>query len=155
MKKRLLVICALLLFLVMTGCVNKENKLMKCSKKEPFDDTQIEWTSNVELKFDSDEKVENALIKHVIKIDPSVKDERKEEFKNSIYAECSNEPGANFDICDILADGNTYTVKLSTSNLTLFDSAISKNDEQDLDTNAKLAEIKNSMESKGYSCEVE
>ena len=155
MRKKYLLLCLALLLVLFTGCENKKSSLMKCTKKEPFDDTQIEWNNNLEIKYDANNKLENALIKHIIKLDPSITDERKEEFKNSIYKECSTEPGTNFDICDIVEDKNSYTVKLSTNNLVLLDSAISKNEEQDIDSDAGIKELKTKLEEKGYVCEVE
>jgi hypothetical protein len=155
MKKRLIAICLLLLLVIVSGCEKKTPKTMKCTRKEPFEDTQIDWKNELELKFDLDENLDKASIKHVITLDPSVTETRKKEFKESIYRECSDEPGNKFNLCDVKEENNVYTVKLETDNLVLLDSAISTNNEQSIEVNSNIEKIKTVLEEKNYKCEVE
>lgn len=152
MKKRYLLIIFFVAILCLTGCESNKEKVLTCSKKEPFADTQIEWVNDLTLTFNTNEKLDNAVVKHVITLDPSVTDQRRQEFEDGIYKECSDEPGSKFDLCDIKKDSNSYTVILKTKDLLLLDSAISTNEEQNIDTNSDLEQMKNILEEKGYTC---
>ena len=152
MKKRYILAILFVAILCLTGCENNEEKVLTCSKKEPFDDTQIEWVNNITLTFTTNDRLDNAVVKHVITLDPSVSDDRRQEFEDGIYKECSDEPGNKFDLCDIKKDSNSYTVILKTKDLILLDSAISTNEEQNIDTNSDFNQMKDILEDKGYTC---
>ena len=158
MKKVFLLILSFSLLIIFTGCTKKEEdftKIMKCSKKEPFNGTQIDWTNNFEVEYSSKDIITKVVIKHIIKVDDSVGEVNKERFKESVYNECNIEPGINFDLCDIKEEDNTYTVRLSTSSISLAESAITTSENEEIPDNISFNDLKELLEFKEYICTIE
>ncbi len=149
MKKIYLILLMLVTILLLTGC-DENSKTLKYTRKEPFDDKYVNLNTDLELDFDGNNEFKEARVILSFAISSDISDQRKEEFKESIYKECSDEPGINFDYCDIVEENNKYYVKLTTKELALLDSAISTDNANDFNEDLSINDIKNILSSKGF-----
>ena len=154
MKRALLLIISFSLVLLLSGCNNKSesNKVMKCSKKEPFNGTGIKWTNNLEIEYNGKDVITNTTIKHIFKIESDITEDNKETFLKSVYDECKVSPGVDFDLCDIKEEDDTYIVRLSTNSISLVETAISSNEEDMIPESIKIDDLKDILEIKEFEC---
>ena len=149
MKKINLILLLFISLFLLSGCEEK-SKTLKFTRKEPFDDAYVDLNTDLELDFDSKNEFREARVDLSFAVSPNITEERKKEFKTEIYNECSNEPGINYDYCDIVEENNTYTIKLTTKELSLLDSAISSNNANDFTEDLSIDEIKELLIAKGF-----
>ncbi len=153
MNKKVLIGVLLCLPLMFFGCTKTKEKEMVCKKDLNYQDSNITWINEVSVKYDNNDEIVNTTVKEFITVDPSITDERREAFKTGIEKECSSEMGTKFDSCTLDSSTDRFVITFETNKLEVLDSAISKSDEQNIDTDSKINGVKTYLEKKGYVCE--
>ena len=150
-KKYLLVLLLIPIFLV--ACTNKKQIEFVCKKTMNYSDSQIDWRNEIDIKYSSDNEVDNIIIKEIITVDQSVAQERIDAFKNKIELECTGELGEKFDSCELKQDDNVFTITLNTKKLDILDSAIASSENQNVDSNSSISKLVKYLKELNYTCE--
>ena len=151
-KKYLLVLLLIPIFLV--GCTTGKKQIeFVCKKTMNYSDSQIDWRNEIDIKYSSDNEVDNIIIREIITVDQSVAQERIDAFKNKIELECTGELGEKFDSCELSQDENVFTITLNTKKLDILDSAIASSENQNVDSNSSISKLVKYLKELNYTCE--
>ena len=150
-NKYLLVLLLIPIFLI--ACTNKKQIEFVCKKTMNYSDSQIDWKNEIDIKYSSDNEVDNIIIREIITVDQSVTNERIDAFRNKIELECTGELGEKFDSCELSQDENVFTITLKTKKLDILDSAIASSENQNVDSNSSISKLVKYLKELNYTCE--
>ena len=150
-NKYLLVLLLIPIFLI--ACTNKKQIEFVCKKTMNYSDSQIDWKNEIDIKYSSDNEVDNIIIREIITVDQSVANERIDAFRNKIELECTGELGEKFDSCELSQDENVFTITLKTKKLDILDSAIASSENQNVDSNSSISKLVKYLKELNYTCE--
>ena len=150
-NKYLLVLLLIPIFLI--ACANKKQIEFVCKKTMDYSDSQIDWKNEIDIKYSSDNEVDNIIIREIITVDQSVTNERIDAFRNKIELECTGELGEKFDSCELSQDENVFTITLKTKKLDILDSAIASSENQNVDSNSSISKLVKYLKELNYTCE--
>ena len=153
MNKKALLIFTIITSFVLFGCSKEKEHELVCKKDLNYQDNNITWVNEVSVKYDNNDDIINTTVKEFITVDSSISDERRESFKTGIEKECTSEIGRKFDSCNIETGDNTFVITFNTKKLDVFNSVITTNEDQTLDTNGNKNTVKDYLTKKGYVCE--
>ena len=154
MKRKYVFFLLLIVPMFLFGCDNKNttSKSMVCKKTMPYNDTQIKWNNEINIKY-ANETIDNIEIKEIITVDPSVGEERIASFKNLIELECTGDLGRKFDSCNLTSEGNVFTITMTTKKIDVLDSAVSSSVDGNALDNGSVETLKDYLQKLEYTCE--
>ncbi len=152
MKKKYLLLLLIIPVVLLSGCNKTVEKTTICKKTLPYNDTQIDWKNEIEIKEVSG-AVEDITVREIITVDPSVNEERIVSFRDKVQVECTGGIGEKFDSCNLEEKDRVFTLVLKTKKLDILDSAITSSNEQALNPAATGKEVIEYLQNMKYTCE--